>query len=325
MIRLIHGDDEFTISKSLEAHLQALGPPDLRAPNITIFEAPNVNMAEVFAAARISPFLTDRRAVVVKGMLKPIDTRGERVRQDWESFGDRVAEESGHITNDLIFVENVLLKLTSRPLKTLVSVAEVEAHRVPDRRQRGDWIRRRFEFHGVRASASALARFNQIGGEDVRRMDSEIQKLAIYADGRTLEQSDIDLMVADATQDRIFNVMDAIIEGRHNLALGGVQNLIANGESIEGIFGLLTRQVRILIIAAHLLERGMSSAQVGQKLRINMGWLVDKTCRQASRVGARRLQAMHIHMLQVDTSIKTGRADRRLAVEMLVAGLVNRQ
>ena len=324
MIRLIHGDDEFTIANSLEAHLNALGPPDLRAPNVTVFEGPNVRMAEAFAAALISPFLTDRRAVVIKGMLKAMDTRGERVRPDWESFTDKVAAEAGQITNDLIFVENVLLRMTSRPLKTLASFAEVETHRVPDRRERGEWIRRRLEFHGVRASAAAISRFNDLGGDDVRRLDSEIQKLAIYSNGRVLQPADIDLMVADTSQDRIFNVMDSIIENRHNLALSGVQNLIANGESIEGIFSLLTRQVRILIVAAHLLERGASNAQVGQRLRINMNWLVDKTCKQASRIGSRRLQAMHLHMLDVDTSIKTGRADRRLAVEMLVSGLVGR-
>ena len=324
MIRLIHGDDEFSISNSLEAHLAALGPPELRAPNVTVFEAPNARMAEVFAAAMISPFLTDRRAVVVKGMLKPMDTRGERVRADWNSFGERVSREAMQITNDLIFVENLRLNLTSRPLKALTSFAEVEMHLVPSRSDRIDWIRQRFEFHGVDASGSAINRFNEIGGDDVRRLDSEIQKLALYADGRTLQPQDIDLMVADTSQDRIFNVMDAIIEGRHNLAIGGVQNLIANGESIEGIFALLTRQVRILIIAAHMLSRGAPRSEIAQRLRINMPWLLDKTSKQASRIGSARLRAMHLHMLDVDVGAKTGRVDRRLAVEMLVSGLIGR-
>ncbi len=323
MIRLIHGDDEFSIANSLEAHLNSLGPPDLRAPNVTTFETPNARMGEVFAAARISPFLTDRRAIVVKGMLKPMDTRGERVRSDWESFGDKIAEEAMQISNDLIFVEKALLRLTSRPLKALAALAEVEAHRLPSRQERSNWIRKRFEFHRVNASPSAISRFNDIGGDDTRRLDSEIQKLALYADGKTIQPSDIDLMVADVSEDRIFNVMDAIIEGRLNLAIGGVQNLVTNGESIEGIFALLTRQVRILIVAAHLLENGARNADVGQRLRINFGWLVDKTCKQASRIGSRRLRAMHLRMLDIDVSVKTGRADRRLAVEMLVSALVS--
>ena len=253
-----------------------------------------------------------------------MDTRGERVRADWNSFGERVSREAMQITNDLIFVENVRLNLTSRPLKALISFAEVETHLVPSRSDRIDWIRQRFEFHGVDASGSAINRFNEIGGDDVRRLDSEIQKLALYADGRTLQPQDIDLMVADTSHDRIFNVMDAIIEGRHNLAIGGVQNLIANGESIEGIFALLTRQVRILIVAAHMLSRGAPRSEIAQRLRINMPWLLDKTCKQASRIGSARLRAMHLHMLDVDVGAKTGRVDRRLAVEMLVSGLIGR-
>jgi len=324
MIRVIHGDDEFSISNALESRLNSLGPPDLRAPNVTTFEAPNVPMAEVFAAARISPFLTDRRAIVVKGMLKPLDTRGYKVRADWEKFGDRISDEAMQITNELIFVENVLLRMNARSLKTLAALAEVEEHRVPNRRERMDWLRHRFEFHGVDASASAIGRFDAIGGDDTRRLDSEIQKLEIYANGKRLQPSDIDLMVADVSEDRIFNVMDAIIEGRHNLAIGGVQNLIANGESIEGIFALLTRQVRILIVAAHMLSRGASRSEIGQRLRINMPWLLDKTCKQASRIGSVRLRAMHLHMLDVDVGAKTGRVDRRLAVEMLVSGLILR-
>lgn len=324
MIRLIHGDDEFSIANSLEAHLDALGPPELRAPNVTIFEAPNAKMAEVFAAAMISPFLTDRRAVVVKGMLKPMATQGEKIRADWEAFGQRISSQAMQITNDLIFVENVKLKLTSRPLKTLASLAEVETHSVPTSADRANWIRQRFNFHGVIASESAINRFNKIGGDDVRRLDSEIRKLTLYADGRMLQTQDIDLMVADMSQDRIFNVMDAIIEGRHNLAIGGVQNLIANGESIEGIFALLTRQVRILIVVAHMLNSGAPRSEISQRLRINMPWLLDKTCKQASRIGSTRLMAMLLHMLDVDVGAKTGRVDRRLVIETLVSGLISR-
>ena len=322
MIRLIHGDDEFSIANSLESHLASLGPPELRAPNVTTFEAPSARMAEVFAAARISPFLTDRRAIVVKGMLKPMDTRGERVKPDWESFGDKIAQEAMQITNELIFVETTPLRLTSRPLKALSALAEVEQHRVPSRRDRTDWISKRFNFHGLNATASAIGRFNDIGGDDTRRLDSEIRKLGLYADGRTIQPRDIDLMVADVSEDRIFNVMDAIIEGRHNLAIGGVQNLVANGEAIEGIFALLARQVRILIVVAHLLEHGARNAEVGQRLRMNLPWLLDKTCKQASRIGSTRLRAMHLRMLEIDVGVKTGRADRRLAVEMLVSALV---
>ena len=155
-------------------------------------------------------------------------------------------------------------------------------------------------------------------------MDSEIQKLAIYAEKRELRPQDIDAMVADASQDRIFSVLDSLIEGQYSKALGGVQNLIANGESIEGILALLARQVRNLVLAAYMLERGVPQSTIGQRLRLNLGWLVNKTCQQASRVGSQRLQSMYLHLLDVDVSMKTGRLDRRLAIEALISGLVSR-
>ena len=90
-------------------------------------------------------------------------------------------------------------------------------------------------------------------------------------------------MVADVSEDRIFNVMDAIIEGRHKQAIGGVQNL-SRERRIEsrGFLRCSARQVRQLIVAAHMLERGARNAEIGRRLRINLPWLVDKTCRQAS-------------------------------------------
>ena len=323
MIRLIHGDDEFAIANSLQARLDALAPSDLQAPNVTVFEGPRVDMLEVFAIARISPFMADKRAIVVKGMLKPIDTPGQSVRKDWQTFGERVAEEAMHITNELIFVEYSPLRMQVKALKTLASVAEVEKHQTPTRRELEAWIRQRFERHGVRATQPAMARFRDLGGADPRRLDSEIQKLAVYADGRMLQPDDIELMVADDSEDRIFAVMDAIIEGRHRAALSGVQKLLASGESIEGIMALLSRQVRTLIVASYMLERRASQSQVGAKLNLRMPWLLNKNCQQARRVGHRRLRTMLLHMLEIDTRLKTGRADRRLALEMLVAGMVN--
>ena len=148
MLRLIHGNDEFTIANSLKSYLEALGPPELRAPNVTVFEAPNAPMGEVFAAAKISPFLTDRRAVVVKGMLSPFETRGAKVRPDWESFGDRIADEAMQIVNDLIFVENEGLRLTSGPQSLVLDEDQI----VDDLHQRSDLRRERGIAVDIRAA-----------------------------------------------------------------------------------------------------------------------------------------------------------------------------
>ncbi len=320
MIRLLHGDDEFGVSSSLTAHIEAIGPPDVRVPNTVVFEAPGVDLYEVLGAAKVAPFLADRRAVVVKGMLKPLETRGANVRKEWQSFGERIAAESMQITNDLIFVEYGKLRMANQALKTLASVAEVEVHDPPDRRDRISWLRQRSQQHGVEFSSDALTRLSEIGGDDTRRLDGEIRKLSLFVDERVVSRSDVDLMVTDASEARIFGVLDAAIDGQTSQALDGMQKLIANGESIEGIFALMARQLRLLIVAAYLLDRRTPQSEIARRLNINQGWLIDKTCRQARRVGEQRLKAMHRHLLTVDVAIKTGEMERRLAVEMLLSG-----
>ena len=324
MIRVIHGDDEFAISNALQRYLQAVAPPDLREPNLTIFEAPNVALGEVIAAARVVPFLTDRRAVVVKDMLQPMETRGAKPRKDWEDFGKVIATEGIEITNELIFVEHAPLRLANPSLKPLAAISDVELHNKPKRNEMMSWLQSRFRVHGARASTSAIQRLNYLGGDDTRRLDSEIQKLALYADGRTIEPADIDLMVSDARQEGIFRVMDAIIDGNPKLALGGFHNLMSHGESIEGIFSLLSRQLRILIIASYLLSTRTNRTEIGRRLNITMPWLLDKTCRQAANTGLATLQNMHRQLLEVDVQVKTGQIDRNLSVEMLIARIANR-
>lgn len=324
MIRVIHGDDEFAISNVLRRYLEAVAPPDLREPNLTIFEAPNVALGEVMAASRVMPFLTDRRAVVVKGMLQPMETRGARTRKDWEDFGKVIATEGIEITNELIFVEHVPLRLANPSLKPLAAISDVELHNKPKRNEMMSWLQSRFRAHGARASASAIQRLNYLGGDDTRRLDSEIEKLALYADGKTIEPADIDLMVSDARQEGIFRVMDAIIDGNPKLALSGFHNLMLHGESIEGIFSLLSRQLRILIIASYLLSNRTNRAEIGNRLNITMPWLLDKTCRQASNTGLATLQNMQRQLLEVDVQVKTGQIERNLAIEVLIARIANR-
>ncbi len=332
MIRLIHGDDEFSIANALNSYLDALGPPDLRAPNVTVFEDAKVSLGEVIATARTIPFLVKRRAVVVKGRLEALDSRTGRPNGDWNDFSAIISREGMQIVNELIFVENVPLRMNSAALKALASIAEVEKHDTPRREQMANWIRARFRHHGLDATPEAISRFQQLGGDETRRLDSEIEKLALYADGRTVQRADVELMVSDAHQEGIFKVIDAIIDGNPRLAVGGLHNLLANGESMGGIFRLLNRQLRILIIANHLQASRVSPADIGRRLNIRFDWLVRKTCNQAANAGAAALRDMHRQLFEIEMETKTAIANRELtisnedlAIEMLVARMANRR
>ncbi len=325
MIRVIHGDDEFAIANALESYLVALGPADLRAPNVTVFEKGGVALGEVMAVVSVVPFLADKRAIVVKDMLAPLDAGGGTPRGDWADFGEVITRDGVSIVNDLLFVERTHLRMTSAALKSLAAVSEVEAHDKPKRNEMLSWLRERFRFHGAQISMDAIQHLQYLGGDDTRRLNGEIEKLALYADGRMIERGDIDLMVSAARQESIFRVIDAIIDGQPPRALSGLQNLLDHGESIEGVFALLSRQMRVLILAKHLMNSRVNRGEMGRRLRINNDWVLDKTCRQANNRGMDQLTEMHRQLLDVDVQIKTGKAQRHIAIETLIARLASNQ
>lgn len=321
MIRVICGDDEFAVSNALEARLGAIATPDLREANVTTFDSQGTMLAEVIDTARAVPFMTDRRAIVVKNMLAPLEDRNKKVRGDWSNLGSVIAKDGIGIPNELIFVDYAPLRLTSPNLKPLAAVAEVERYALPKRAELDRWIRERAAFNGLTLSGRGMARFTALAGDNTRRIDSELRKLALYADGRPLDERDVELMVPDAHQEVIFKVVDAIVDRKAGDALSGVNSLIQNGETVEGILFLLSRQLRTLVMASEMMMRGVPRQEISNRLNLRFGWLLDKTVRQVNRSGYQRLLNMHRSVLEVDFATKTGRMDRKLATELVITRL----
>lgn len=324
MIRVIHGDDEFAVSNALNRHLDALTSPELREANVTVFDAPATKLDEVLDTANIVPFMSDQRAVVVKNMLAPLEARTGRPGKDWQELGKRLAKDGMAIPNVLIFVDYTPLRLSNPNLKPLAAIGEVERYQMPKRRELEKWIRERALEHGLDFDRDGFAKFVAMAGADTRQIDSELRKLALFSDGQQTTARQVAAIVADAHNEGIFRMLDAVIDGNARGALDGLDRLMRNGESIEGVLFLLARQLRTLVLAGDMLARGAAQADIRTRLNINLQWLLEKTLRQASRSGSARLSRMHRRVLEVDLATKTGELDRKLSVELLIADLASR-
>ena len=321
MIRVICGDDEFAVSNALNDRIDAITTPDLRDANVTTFESPNTTLAEVIEIASAVPFMSDRRAVVAKGMLAPLEVRGGSARGDWSEIGKVMAKDGFSIVNELIFVDYCPLRLSNANLRPLAAIAEVERHSKPRRGELQKWVRDKAFAYDLKFTAKGMATFMMVAGDDTRRIDSELRKLLLYADGRTLDDQDVTLMVSDAHDEGIFRVVDAVVDGNSKVAIGGLHIILQNGQTIDGVLGLLTRQLRTLIMANELAAQGVPRDVIGTRLAVRFDWLLEKTMRQASRIGIDRLVTMHKRVADIELETKSGRLDRKLSIEVLIGRL----
>ena len=327
MIHVLHGTDEFSTEEAVRELRAAVGPPDVRAANTSVFEGAGINRGEMMATACAVPFLADRRLLIVRGLLTRLEhPKGVKSfsAQAWDGLADALQEIPA--TTDVVFVEvgerRAGLKRNGPGLRAAGPEARVREFHVPQREQLQAWIRERAAAMGTQIRPDAVGRLAWLMGGNLRMLGSELGKLALYAGDRPVTVQDVDAMVSSAREENVFAVVDAVLERRPGIATRALYVLLEDGIGVASIINLLARQVRLVLLAKCLLESGVKDrGEIGNRIGLKQGFALDKTLRQAGRFGTGYLSDIHRKLLEADLASKTGRMDDRLSLEILAARL----
>lgn len=327
MIQLIYGEDIVSAEEALAEVSRASGPEDLRDINHTTFLAEDLTPPQLAAAVFTIPFMTDVRVVVVRGLLTTFErgaraSRGARsARRDplgpWADTIDQLS--SIPPTTNLTFVDGALSK--SNPmLRKLAPQSEAREFQLPRERDMPGWIMNRAKTLGVAIEPRASATLAEAIGRQPLLIDTELRKLALYANGRSVREEDVREMVAYVREANIFQAVDAVIDGKTGVALRLITRIMDDGSPAAYILTMLARQVRLLLMAKDMTERGEPREDIGRKLRLS-GWVLNKTLQQERRMTQEYLEYFHERLVETDLTLKTKPIAEQLAIEMLVAEL----
>ncbi len=319
MIRVFHGQDEFSIGEQVARIRESVSAPEVRDPNTSTYEGTGFSLMEVIGAASSAPFLADRRLVIVRGLLERLDGNDRSLGDEWTNMAEGLSEIPA--TTELLFVDNVRLRRGGRGLRAVGPQADVTEFSNLRGSGLDSWIRERFNEIDAAVEPAAVSRLSWVSGGNLRLLDQEIRKLALYADGRTVTRQAVDEMVSEAREANIFATIDAVLERRPERAMRMMYTLLENGSTVSSIIGLMARQVRILLLAKHLSADGLNREEIGRRVGINHSFVLDKTLRQIGRFSPDYLADIHRELLWADLAIKSGRLNDRLALEILAARL----
>ncbi len=331
MIKLLYGDDLVGVEEALTELTANAGPEDLRDVNQITLRADDLTPDSVIAAAFTVPFMTDRRTVVVKDLLLRFE-RGRSRRGSSSGEGrDPLGEWSGLTdqlgsmppTTDLVFVDGGLSG-NNPMLRRLSPMSDVREFRMPSDRDLPGWIANRASRVGVSIDRNACAVLADAVGRQPMLIDSELHKLALYCGDRPVSAEDVREMVAYVREANIFQAVDAVIDGRSDVALRLIGRIMDDGSPAIYVMTMIARQIRLLLMANDLLARGEPQDQIGRRVRLS-GWVLNKTLQQARRTSQQNLEYMHERLVETDLLLKTKPIDEQLALEMLVAELTTRR
>jgi DNA polymerase-3 subunit delta len=331
MIYLFHGPDAFSIREAVQRQLRAALPAETADLNLTRIPGDALTLDALRFACEALPFLADRRAVVVEGGFSRLGSRRPRERKTdgAERESGLLGDLAGYLPKVppntlLIFVEPDAPP-RSGPLASALDQAKVKQQHFPvlAGAPLTRWIKERAKTAGAAISDRAAQLLATYVGGDLQTLANEIAKLAAYAGpGREIDAAEVQLLVSQAAEANIFQLVDAIGQRNRSRALASLHLLLQEGERPERIMVMVARQVRLLLQAKDLVTQGSPSDEIARTLGLSP-YPARKILEQARLFGLTQLRAMHRRVLEADLHIKTGQHEPALALDLLVAELTD--
>ena|SRR5579864_4994899 len=318
---VLHGDDEFTRKAEVKAMYARMGISPEAMLNIMRLDGPQSTIASVLAAARSAPFLSDKRLVIVDGLLTWLTRKnaGKDARSDLETL--LVALPTLPDWARVVFHEPGKLP-DSHPIFRLIqtdSRGYVKEFKPLAEDKAVAWVAHRTATEQATIEPAAARLLVKLVGPDLRALETEIAKLALYTNReRPIKEADVNLLVTGAPESSVFQFVDMIATRNGRGAMTMLHRLLDARQEPLVILAMINRQSRLLLQVKTHIEDGGDVRELPRLLNIK-DWLANSLLKQAARFSLERLEAMHRTLLEVDYRIKTGQVDSVLALDTLVA------
>lgn len=319
---VFHGEDDLGREEAVHKLLKAMGSGPEADVNTTRFDEA-ADVPEVISAARSMPFLSDRRLVIVTGLLTHLGRKGggEAAKKAQERLIAELSELPEY--SRLVFVERVSLKPDHKVLQAVSgSGGLVRAFPLPN--DATDWILQRAKAaYSLAMDARAASALASVTGNDLRRADNELYKLWCYTNGeRPVTEADIALLTPYVPEANIFDMVDALAAQNGKWAMRLIHTAIDQDprEDGFGIFGMIVRQFRALLLAREHLDRGGYRRELPSVLKMHP-YAAEKVEKQARAFTLEQLEAIYCRLQAYDEDMKTGKITPLLALDLLVASL----
>ncbi|HEY52386.1 MAG TPA: DNA polymerase III subunit delta [Caldilineae bacterium] len=328
MIYVFHGDEEFAKSERIAALRTELG--EFADISTTELDGRSTTRQELQHHCDVPPFLGDYRLVIVSNLLT-------RLAGSKSKGGAKAGASADYITwlvdylptvpesTQLVFSEDKKLPKSHPVLKAVAKLGErseitVFSAPTPKGRELARWVEKRAQKRGVKLAGGVADDLASFIGSDLRLIDSELEKLAVYVGDRPVRPADVRLLVPYAQDASIFDMVDALGHRRTAQAFRLLAQLRNEGAHPLYLLTMIVRQYRILLQVKELMQHGLDRDAIAKKIRLHP-FPTKKAMAQARQYSPQQLNSIYDRLLDTDVAIKTGRMEANLALDILVVEL----
>ena len=308
------GEEDFARKAAVDAFINNFKKDLLCDFNMHIFDGKETSADKIFEAAEALPVMSEQKLIVVKnsGIFKSANESQKKIFTElFDSLPDFLS---------IVFDEDEI-DGRSGLLKKAKSIGLFVEFKYKTHAELVTYCGKAFAKEGISVSPDVLSKFVFSCDEGLTSITAEMEKLIAFAmDKKTVTEEDVDVIVKKSLKSRVFEMLDAMIEGKSNLVLTMLEEMKLCREVPIKILVLISRQASMLCKTRILLDAG--SNDIANQLGLKP-FIAQKYIAQARRLTAERAKNLIDKCLAADYSIKSGENTDWAALELLVADITS--
>lgn len=317
MVIYIYGEDSYRSRQYLSDQITKFKTArDPQGYNVAIFDAQKVESGKILSEILSSPFLAEKRLIVVENILSISD------KDFLGSLIERIKEKKIPESNIVIFWQSEKLSKV-KEVKELEAILKKEKYAQEFEILVGSalsaWIYAEVKKRNGKISNQAVSYLAQNTVGDIWFLMSLLDQLVAYTSGEEIGLSQVNLFLDEKVDDNAFNMVDAVVSGNKKQAYKLLQEQRRIGEDDFKIFGLIVWQFRTLLAARSLFDvsENMSSEAMAKELGIHP-FVLKKSLSLVKRYNKKQLSNIYAQLLDLDFKAKTGQVDLGLGLDLLI-------
>ena len=318
-----YGREQYLIRWAIEAITARYVAPSMLTLDLSITDGGTMTLDALKNLCETLPMGSERRVVVVEDL--PV-TSGKSSK--WFSETDE-----GSLVEYIKFLpETVLLIFTSEETdkrkKFFKAIKEIGGCYEFDKLEQGQlrsFIEKRLRQSDKAAKANTIDHLIALSGYydkesdyTLYRLENDLKKAIAHSTGGEIVAADMCVAVSGNSETYVFDLIDALTEGKKGDAFRHLHELLSSGENEYKLLALICSQFETILMAGELLAEHKRFEEIRTLLGLHE-FRVRKAVRYAESRSLPKLRSTLLHAYEIDKTIKSGSMDARLALELLIA------
>lgn len=308
-VYLLYGEQAYLRNQYRDKLVKAI-LPEGDTLNYAHYQGKNINFAEIIDLCETMPFMAERRVVVI---------------EDSEVFTKACDELSNYIlkmpdSTTLIFNDEKADKRL-KMYKAVKDAGYIVNFETPSRDVLKNWVSKKISANHRQITYQALDMFLDSCGNDMMRINTELEKLICYTFGKDgIYPEDVKNICSVQIEDRIFELLEAITMGNRDKAFILYSDLLSLREPPARILYMIVRQLRIMLHISQLEEERKSIDEMARILSMNP-YGVKKTLPQIKRRSKLWIVDALNMCAEMENATKVGNIDAQVGLESVIVKL----